>query len=244
MTTTLGVLDGPVRFARFAYPPNRLGFCGPRDDEFARYVSGTSDGGLRESAEQFEGAYPYLRLLAGANHCDDPLDAAVVEAYWIGNDLLTRVPNHDFGRSIDDRFRRRAGARWRHVAEALPTGVANHCFHVFRVMPWVGLLRAGVVDEPLSIVDRCRISWAEVVGPVDPGSPDSRWMVRRSPLRWTGSRLVWGPPVVEAVSSPVDVAIGDVVAVHWDWICERLSPRQLRWLQSTTLTQLAGLHAG
>lgn len=238
-------VDGPVRFARFAFPPNLLGFCGPgSEDDLAAYATGRSDPGLRELAGQFEGAYPYLELLAAANHRADPLDPEVVEAYWIGNELLPRVPVHDFGLSIDDRFRRRAGSDWRRVSDAIPAGLAHHSFHVLRVMPWVGLIRQGVVDEPLSIVDRCRVSWGEVVGQADPRSPGAGWLVRRSPLRWSGSRLTWGEPRVDVVSAPFEVAPGDVVAVHWDWICERLAPGQLRWLRATTLSQLADLHAG
>ena len=48
-----------------------------------------------------------LRLIAGANGRTDALDHDVVEAYWIGNQLLSHVGPHDFGVSIDDRFRRR-----------------------------------------------------------------------------------------------------------------------------------------
>ena len=39
----------------------------------------------------FEGAYPYLELIASENGIADPLDARVVEAYWLGNDLLEHV---------------------------------------------------------------------------------------------------------------------------------------------------------
>jgi len=239
---TVAITSGPVRFARFAFPPNRLGYCGPGDgDELAHYTRGHEDPGLREIAAGFEGAYPYLQLLAGSNHRTDPLDADVVEAYWIGNELLDHVPPHDFGTSIDDRFRRRAGSSWRHVDQTIPHGVANHSYHVLHVMPWAGLMRDGIVDEPLRIVDRCRISWAEVL----PGATgDYRTLVRRTPLVWAGSRLVYGDPVVEAVDSPIPVEPGDVVAVHWDWICERLDPRQLAWLRSVTDRQLRELRAG
>ncbi|MFP5489118.1 MAG: DUF6390 family protein [Acidimicrobiia bacterium] len=234
--------SGPVRFARFAFPPNRLGYCGPGDgSELAHYARGHEDPGLREVAAGFEGAYPYLRLLAGANRRTDPLDGDVVEAYWIGNELLDRVPIADFGRSIDDRFRRRAGTSWRRLDASIPDGVANHSYHVLHVMPWAGLMRDGIVDEPLHIVDRCRISWAEVI----PGSaPDGRVLVRRTPLVWSGSRLVVAEPVVEAVDSPFPVVPGDVVAVHWDWICERLDARQLAWLRWITERQLGDLQAG
>lgn len=247
MTDTLVVTSGPVRFARFAFPPNRLGYCGPGDGgELAHYTRGHEDPGLGDIAAGFDGAYPYLQLLAGCNHRHDPLDADVVEAYWIGNELLDGVSLHDFGNSIDDRFRRRAGASWRQIEQGIPDGVANHSYHVMNVMPWAGLMRDGVVDEPLRIIDRCRISWATVIGHVEDAADGSegRVLVRRVPLVWSGSRLLFGEPVVEALDSPFAVEPGDVVAIHWDWICERLDQRQLGWLQRVTQLQLAELHAG
>ncbi len=245
MIATITVPSGPVRFARFAFPPNRLGYCGPGDGgELAHYTQGHEDPGLRELAVGFEGAYPYLQLIAGTNRRDDPLAADVVEAYWLGNELLDHVPLHDFGNSIDERFRRRAGAAWRHVDRAIPDGVANHAFHVLHVMPWAGLLRDGLVDEPLRIIDRCHISWATVIGPVGDPAEHGRVLVDRTPLVWSGSRLELGDPVVEAVDSPFPVWPGDVVAVHWDWICERLDQRRLGWLERVTNRQLAELHAG
>jgi hypothetical protein len=247
VTTTLAPVSGPTRFARFAFPPNRLGYCGPGDGgDLAHYASGHDDPGLREVAAGFDGAYPYLQLLAGAAGRPDPLDADVVEAYWIGNGLLDEVELHDFGNSIDDRFRMRAGTAWHRLSDAIPAGVAHHSFHVMHVMPWAGLMRDGVVDEPLRIIDRCRISWATVVGPADgvaSGTTD-RVLVRRLPLVWSGSRLVWGEPVVETVQTSIIVQPGDAVAVHWDWICERLDVDQLAWLRRVTNRQLADVHAG
>ena len=110
-------------------------------------------------------------------------------------------------------------------------------------MPWAGLMRDGIVDEPLHIVDRCRISWATVLQPLD-AAREGRALVRRLPLVWSGSRLVFGEPTVEAVDSPFSVEPGDVVAIHWNWICERLDQRQLAWLQRVTVRQLGDLHAG
>lgn len=241
MTAAVAAVSGPVRFARFAFPPNRLGYCGPGEGgDLAHYTTGHEDPGLREVAAGFEGAYPYLQLLAGAAR--DPLDPEVVEAYWIGNHLLDEVPRHDFGNSIDDRFRLRAGTAWHRLGDTIPRGVPHHSFHVMHVMPWAGLMRDGIVDEPLHIVDRCRISWATVIGPT--GDDSGRVLIRRTPLVWSGSRLVDGEPVVEAVESPIDVEPGDTVAVHWDWICERLDADQLRWLRSVTERQRAGVHAG
>jgi len=78
------VVPGPVLFARYAFPPNSHGFCGPGDSTaFFEYgVAGTDDRGLRDLSQQFAGAWPYLELIAEATGLDDPLDRRVVEAYW------------------------------------------------------------------------------------------------------------------------------------------------------------------
>ena len=62
-------------FARYAFPPNSHGFCGPADSgAFFEYgVAGHDDGGLRALARQFAGAWPYLELIAGATGVPDPL---------------------------------------------------------------------------------------------------------------------------------------------------------------------------
>ena len=36
-----------------------------------------------------------------------------------------------------------------------------------------------------------------------------------------------------------DVAAGDMVAIHWDWVCERLDERQAATLRAWTARQLA-----
>ena len=51
------VVPGPVLFARYAFPPNSHGFCGPADhDGFFQYgVAGRDDGGLRAMARSSPG---------------------------------------------------------------------------------------------------------------------------------------------------------------------------------------------
>jgi hypothetical protein len=66
------------------------------------------------------------------------------------------------------------------------------------------------------------------------------------PLVWDGRHLGLGAPREEVVTvadggDALDPAIapGDVVALHWDWACTRLTPRQARALRSETARQLA-----
>ena len=126
-------------------PPNSLGLCGADATRtLLEYGDArASDGGLAEFAETFEGAWPYLELIAGANEIADPLDPRVVDAYWVGNELLDRV-SPALARHVEDRFRGRVGSSYRRILDAVAAGAApHHTFHVFAVYPWLGLLRAG-----------------------------------------------------------------------------------------------------
>lgn len=239
-------VPGAMAFARFAVPPNGLGYCGPEaHEQLIAYGRGAqaADAGLVELARGFEGAWPYLELLAGAAGVDDPLDHRVVEAYWLGNRLLDRVTANDWGWHLVDRFGPRAGAETasitRHVgAGALPT----HAFHVFCVYPWVGLLREGTGGPPaLSVIEQCRIGWGTVVDTEGPNV-----VVAAPELEWGGDRLTLGPPRSRALVDLIgvdDLAVGDVVAHHWGQVCQRLSPTQLHALVRTTHSQLALTHA-
>ena len=105
MTFGLAAVPGPVLFARYAFPPNSHGFCGPDDHTaFFEYgVAGADDRGLRALSQQYAGAWPYLQLIGEATGLHDPLDRRVVEAYWVGSPRLEQVDTRSVGDSMDDR---------------------------------------------------------------------------------------------------------------------------------------------
>ena len=78
-------------FARYAFPPNHYGYCGPEDaDGFFRSGVAGDDDGLRARARNFDGALPHLQLIADAVDRSEPpdiLDRRVVEAYWLGGEV-------------------------------------------------------------------------------------------------------------------------------------------------------------
>lgn len=238
---------GPLLFARYAYPPNSLGLCGadsPRT--LLEYGdAGASDGGLAELARTFDGAWPYLTLIADANGIGDPLDVRVVEAYWVGNELLDRVRPADLARHVDDRFRGRIGRASEHVVDVVAAGaVPHHCFHVFAVYPWLGLLRTGVVDEPLRILDQCRTTPA-VVRAVD----GDRAEVIARPLCWDGRALALDAPAARTVRFRDDglgfvqqLAPGDRVSLHWDFVCDVLTPQAERALANANRRALRAVN--
>lgn len=237
-------VPGPVLFARYAFGPNRLGYCGTDDHAavLGHAAAGQTDP-LRELAKTFEGAYPYLELIARANGIADPLDRRVVEAYWLGNRLTTAVTQRALHASLGDRFRPRvSAAAWRWLEATVSAGARPvHAFHVLDIFTRVGLLRGETADNAMTVMDSCRVRWGRVIT-VD--GPSVIVDVRALELR--DGRLALGAPRSEVVQRWVDgtgfvdeVGAGEMISIHWGWACDRLAPGQLRNLQRWTSFELA-----
>jgi Family of unknown function (DUF6390) len=228
--------SGETLFARYAFPPNELGYCGPADPELLIADPAAA-------ARQFEGAWVYQELIAAAAGVADPMDARVVEAYWVGNDLLDGVDPVGLTATLAERFAGQLIGPARRLWDRRPaaSALAHHSFHVFAVYPWLALLPAGKPGGvPLSVLDSCRIRWGTVVG-----SEGERVLVRSRPLTWDGARLALGADRVESVrwsdaGFQRDDALqpGEFVACHWDWICDRLTEEQLHQLATRSAHQL------
>ncbi len=244
------VIDGAQLFVRYAYPPNSRGSCGPPDSDALLHYgqSGVTDPGLRELAKGFAGAWPYLELIAAATGIRDPLDHRVVEAYWVGNALLDTIGVTNVGNSMEERFRARTGRQFPHLVEGvLAGGVPHHSFHVFEVYPWLGLLRDDRrYATALNVLDKCRIRWGDVLA-----ITGDEAVVRSRPLAWDGRVLSLGEAQLETAKYAVagsgfvaGLAVGDVVSLHWDWVCDRLTPGQLHQLQLFTSRHLRIANSG
>lgn len=236
--------SGPVLFARYAYPPNRLGLCGPADTPaLLDGAAAGADGELRELARGFEGAYPYLQMIAGQNNLDDPLDERVVDAYWLGSPLTAAVRPRAMHRDLVERFRGRMPiGDWRWLESALAGGSRPmHAFHVLEIFPRVGLMRGGRPDPVVETMDACRIRWGRVVDIID-----EQLLVAARRLDLVDGRLELGPERTELAKGwqgPAGllngVAPGEWVSLHWSWACDRLSPGQLARLASWTSLAIA-----
>lgn len=248
-------VPGPVLFARYAFPPNSHGYCGPNDHSaFFEYgVAGKDERGLRAMAQQFAGAWPYLQLIAAATGLDDPLDRRVVEAYWVGSPRLDQVSTRSVGNSMEERFRQVTGTSFPVLTESvLAGGVPHHSFAVFCIYPWTGLLSDGrKAPQALTVLDRCRIRWGRVVT-----VQGDQVVVESAPLTWDGHHLGLGPTGTETVVRSLDgvgmvgdLQAGDWVSLHWEWVCDRLADRQVRLLRDYTMRHLrivneGNLHSG
>ncbi len=234
--TAIDQVSGPVLFARYAFPPNQLGYCGP-DDAAGFFTSGVSgdDQGLRRMARDFDGARPHLKLIADALGRSDPLDPEVVEAYWVGAAALDRVGPATVDPQVEKMLRGRCGPMFDTVSSALRAGaVPHHSFTVLCVYPWVGMLDdARRRTQAMIVLDRCRIRWGQVrTVSADKVTAESQSLV------WASGRLRLGPPVVETVRRGIDglalsapIAEDDWVALHWDWVCDVITEPQRDALQ-------------
>ena len=158
---------------------------------------------------------------------------------------MTWVPPAALASSLGDRFEHRAGRTFGPLVQAVSGGVAHHSFHVFAVYPWQGLLRAGMEGPPLEILDRCRIRWGRVEKVIG-----DLVTVRSRPLSFNGSRLVLGDEQLEQARRgfdgmvfTVDLEPGDMVSLHWDWVCDRLSPTTCSWLRYCTQRNFDAVNA-
>jgi hypothetical protein len=236
------VTPGHRLFARYAYAPNALGYCGPDGADALRQVASGKDvdADVPALARRFSGAWPYQQVLAELVGVADPLDEAVVRAYWTGNDLTDQVDRTAFGTALLERIKLQAGRYWSHLDEALLVEAApTHAFHVLAVYPWSRLLGAGA-PEPLQVLDSCRIGWATVVA-----VEADELVVRARHLEYDSKTLSLGGEREERIGYRVQgasflasVAPDDRVAVHWGVACDLLTPDQAERLEWWTRWQL------
>ncbi len=219
--------SGLLLFIRYAFMPNHLGYCGGNDAEvlFEHATDGRSDDRLAPLLAKFSGALPYLRTIAAGNGIADPFDDRVVEAYWLGNDLLARVEAADLNRSLEERFGAQLTPALRdQLMRKAPQGAKP--YHLFHVVDVYRHLESDEVG--MAAMESCRISWGQVTA-VEGAS----LVVRRRPLVLRNQQLVLDDARIERVQRTVfdrgfvnDVAVGQWVSIHWGWACEILDERQ------------------
>src|SRR5215212_5147092 len=228
--TTKTRSTGHALFARYAYPPNELGYCGP--------VDGGGASGLAAHAKEFDGAWPYLVAIADAVGASDPLDADIVGSYWVGGPSLHHVDPEGLLAQLRTVFKGQVTG----LLDAVPATsqvLAHHSFHVFVVYPWVRFLSRDATTA-LQVLQNCRIRW----GTVDSVDGDTAVILSR-PLvidegvialgDATAERVEWRHDGPSSMSAPRP---GQSVSAHWHRICDTLTDSTTSALASATQTTL------
>lgn len=228
-----------MRCSRYAFGPNRLHYCGPdANKEIEEYIKHSeTDLGLAHLMKQFQTMYPYLNHIARANHIKDPFDDKVVEAYWVGNELLETIEKKIFHNHLidDHKIPKKIGIKsFRLVENKIGEGaVPHHSFHVLDIWKRTGNLQ---IEHTLESMDECRISWGRVTKVEGP------FIYADSPrLSYKDGKLFLDKPtekkMVRRLESTYDIEqlkIGDSITIHWSVPCEVVNEKQLKALKYYT----------
>lgn len=236
-------MNGQLLFGKYAIAPNALQYCGPQDNkalfEILKDYSDikhpmlnkkTSDVDINKELEdllfQFEGAVPYLKLIADTNKIKDAFDKKVVEAYWLGNNLLEKVSANDIYKHIDERFSKKMHfTQWHSIknSEIFNKAKPFHNFHVFSIYSQVGLMRSGQRNKILETINNCMINHGIVKEILE-----DNVLVEFAPFDFDNFGNLKLSKKTAKIFYTLDKSRkkGDNVSLHWDYICDKLNPRQ------------------
>lgn len=235
-------LAGLALCARYSYPPNSLFLCGLDRQEDLKWYSTHQQGdkGTIEILSCFSTLYPYLTLIAHENDIADPFDKRVVEAYWLGNDLLYQIPISSFVSHLDEILKLRKKIKRKEleiILDKVSSGALPcHSFHVLNVGRRTGHLN---LPYTLETMDACLINWGKVKR-----INFNSITVETKPLKLLNSKLEFGHPIQRILMFQgekdvlsTQLTIGDFISYHWGYFCQRLTKAQLNNL--IFYTQLA-----
>ncbi len=234
-------MNGIEIAARFSYSVNKLGYCGPDDANTLteKYLRGqTTDSELKTALCKFQAMYPYLCAIA-SKHGLQPFDKKVVEAYWIGNDLLDTFTPDDIKGILTTLMNRGLPPS---IGKPLLSRVReglfpHHNLHVFFI--GVGQM-TGSVPSTIETMQQCRVT-SGIVHLVEKDTltvetdmtiyDKGVWKTGKGLRRKIGYHPLFLP----------SVKIGDIVAVHWNFAPMILTKQHQKNLRNATSSLFAAL---
>ncbi len=230
--------------SRYSFGPNRLHYCGPdANAELKSYITrNQTDGGLSVLLKKFETLYPYLCHIARANNIQDPFDTRVVEAYWIGNELLDHISKNDLHTFLIDGIstkKKMKSGEWRWLEEKISQGaMPHHSFHVLNVWQQTG---HNDFLETVKRMDECRISSGTIISTNGPAV-----VVSTEPLIYMNGKLLLGPTITKTIYRSLEseydieqIKPGEIVSIHWSVPCEIISKEKAERLRKYTMQNIA-----
>lgn len=237
-------IDGIMRCSRYSFGPNRLHYCGPdANKELKELIEKDGDNfELSHLLQQFKTLFPYLREIATANNIDDPFDEKVVEAYWLGNNLLENLRNKKFYNFLVDNLRTKnkmSVKEFVYLEKKIKAGaLPHHSFHVLNVWAQGG---HGDGLEALERINECLISSGvvkEIKGP--------EIIVKTELLVYKAGQIAFDTPVLKSITRQLEceydieqICPGQTVSIHWSVPCEIITLTQAARLREITLKNIA-----
>jgi hypothetical protein len=237
--------DKGLRLAsRFSSITNRLRYCGPKDayKDFYLLLSGKKYDRkkITEHFIKYEGLYVYFKALS-EKHNLDIFDYRVVEAYWLGNELLDGFSRDELRDILNGLTQRGLPKEYAETLSVkLPFNMNPH--HSFNVL-FVGVGKTtGSVPTNLLTMNKCSIS----VGKVHEIT-QRQLVVSVNPLVMHEELLSYGKPEIQYVEHDElftpKLKKGDMVALHWDFACKILEDKEADNIVKYTQKNIESLNA-
>ncbi len=235
----------------YGFYPHRLGFCGPQKgsekDVLLNYLFGKRVSGkkVRKILEGFKAAFFYYKLIARSNNIKDPFDERVVKAYWIGNQLLEKVPVDSLRRMIVEEFSKPGLLPLKlakEKARRIPfKSKPHHSFHVLAI----GSVTGRIILEG-KLLDLCRIGWGKVIE-YKQLKGENGLIIEYQNLQDKNKKYFLGKPKPKFVFLDKDlvpkVKRGDMVSTHWGHIVQTINKRDLVNLKKYTQITIDSLNS-
>lgn len=231
-------MNGVEQAARYAFPPNNYGYCGPK--LFVSILKNKhSNAILKNELKKFKVHYAYLSLIAKANNLK-PFDKKVVHAFWIGNELLENVSSSMLRRFIVRSLFPKGKARAKMLAANLPKGLVPH--HSFNSL-YVNFV-TGKVKRSIKNYDSCCITFGKVLS-----ISNSSALVLRHAVAYKKGKFILEERKCKialerrGVRFVSNLKKGDIVSVHWGLAIEKLGKSDFMLLKKYTQKNIEALNA-
>lgn len=232
-------MSGVLVCARYAFAPNFYHYCGPETHgDLGEYLKrDLSDPGLVAHLTRFETLYPYLQAIAFANGIKDPLNQRVVQAYWIGNELLERIDEKSTYEALVMGQKLPKKVMHKEMQWLLPKIDKNarlhHSFHVFNIFTRTGHHK---VKQTTETMDSCRISWGRIA--TSDKQQATSFSINSQKLVYEKGKLRLVPAMKEVININEKLGErlkpGDWVSCHWGFLCDKLSEVAVKHLEGYT----------
>lgn len=232
MKNLLNNYNGVLTCTRYAFMPNKLKYCGgDRNNQLFEYgVSQVADPFLTELLREFETLYPYLKLIAENNRIKDAFDPQIIEAYWLGNELLEKNSMNKFYWHLADHLKLKKKLPINKFIQLIDNIDKNampyHNYHVLNIWIRTGHL---AIKHTLETMNKCRISWGKVI------KKRTNSLIVLSPqLIYLDNKLTLSKPQEIEVQynfqnkSFFTPELNQYISIHWDWACDVLSEKQVQ----------------
>lgn len=226
--------------SRFALPPNSLGYCG-KGSAPAKFISCVLENKCAEidnELEKFIVLNPYLETISKLSGLNK-FSYKVVEAYWLGNDVLNKAKKGDY-LNLLKHFSNQGVPEWliSELKEKVPENFIP--LHLFQVL-YIGVGKAsGSVPYNLETINNCMVRWGNVKK-----IKDGKLYLLLNSLKRSGKKIAL---TCKNITFPYrddflpGLKVGVTVAVHWKQVVKVLNKKEGENLEFWTKKVLTSLY--